>query len=248
MNPRTGDILIWRSTGFYDTLSDVTAQIKGLHSGLILVGKNFSKYSVCGKSPSHTYVTFLIDRIFPLEEIVGNVWFRHNGAALYHIRRKDGPDVDEDLAIKVLDDILQMKKLSIYHSIYIAIAAYFRAAGVAPGTGYQNRKWQVCSLFIGYFLERLDLLSDIAVPNNLLPLDFYNLKFYQRYDHERIQIFDKGTYDFRWWFTQFLINAGQIQPEPISNERVNSILKNYNWPQAKRIQYQSTQTYLTDNF
>lgn len=246
MNSRTGDILIWRATGFYDTLSDVTIQIKGLHSGLILVGDKFSQLSVCGKSPSNTYVTFLIDKIFPIEEVVGHVWTRNNGAALYHIRRLYGPDVDDNVAIKALEELAAMKKLSIYHSVYIAIAAYFKWADIAPATGYKNRKWQVCSLFIEYLLDKFGLLSSDAILNNPLPIDFYNLEFYQKYPYEKITLFDKGTYTLQSWFSVFFINSGILIPEPVHHPIIESIMGNYNYPRADKKQFHSTQQLFTE--
>lgn len=245
MNARTVDILIWRSSGFYDTLSDVVVQLKGLHCGIILVGEQFSKLSVCGNSPSQTYVTFMIDKLFPVEEIIGNIWLRPNGAALYHIRRTGGPDVSERTAFLILSDLLLMKKRSIYSSIYIAVAAYFKMGGIAPGTGYDHEKWQVCSLFVGYLLERFGLLTHDAVVNNLIPLDFYNLGFYQKYEYRRVELFDKGTTSLSWLFTCFYIRTGHIIPRPISHPFVNYMLEKYNYPRYDRTKYRSTQNFLT---
>jgi hypothetical protein len=246
MNCRTGDILIWRSTGFYDTLSDVTIGIKGLHSGLILVGNQFEELSVCGRSPSQTYVTFLIDKVFPIEEIVGHVWTRPNGAALYHIRRIDGPDIPDDEAIKIIRESLNLKKLSVYHSVYIAVAAFLKWGELAPATGYENKKWQVCSLFIGHLLDRMGLLSHDSVTNNLLPLDFYNVRFYQVDNYERIVIFDKETYKMDWWFSGFLIRSGHLKPLPVNCEIVDTMLANYNYPRADKTKFQSTQQMFTE--
>lgn len=246
MNFRTGDLLLWRSTSFYDTLSDITGQIKGLHSSLILVGDRFSKLSVCGKSPSNTYVTFLIDKIFPIEEIVGHIWIRHNGAALYHVYRTQGPDITEDVAFKSIDELINMKKLSICHSVYIALAAYFKWGELAPATGYNNRKWQVCSLFIEYLLDRFGLLQDNAVLNNPLPIDFYNLEFYQRYNYERLTIFDKGSYTLYFWFNCFFINSGAIIPEYINHPVVESIMGNYDYPRFDKRKLSSIQEIFTE--
>lgn len=246
MDTRTGDILIWRATGFYDTLSALAAQISGLHSGIILVGEKFSKLSVCGPSPSNTYVSFLIDKIFPLEEIVGHIWTRGNGAALYHIRRTDGPDVNQDIALTALEELASMKKLSIYHSIYIAIAAYFRLGGIAPATGYNGEKWQVCSLYIEYLLDKFGLIQDDAVLNNLLPLDFYNLEFYQKYSYQKITIFDKGTYNLSYWFNAFFISTGFLNPQPVHHILVENIMGNYNYPRFDRRNFKSSQRLFTE--
>lgn len=241
MNSRTGDLLLWRGTGFYDTLSDIVIQIKGLHSGLILVGDKFSKLSICGKSPSNTYVTFLIDRVFPIEEIIGHIWTRDNGASLYHIHRVQGPDVNDDQALGALEEIFNMKKLSFCHSMYIAVVAYFKWGNIVPSTGYNNKKWQVCSLFIEYLLDKFGLLTDDVVLNNPLPIDFYNLEFYQKYAYQRITIFDKGTYDLSYWFNGFFITCGAIVSHPICHPLVESIMGNYDYPRFDRRKFQSTQ-------
>lgn len=246
MNFRTGDVLLWRATGFYDTLSDIVIQIKGLHSGLLLVGDKFSKFSVCGKSPSNTYVTFLIDKVFPIEEVIGHVWTRGNGAALYHIHRINGPDVNQDLAISAIEELYAMKKLSVYHSMYIAAAAYFKWAEIAPSTGYNGKKWQVCSLFIEYLLDKLELLHPDAVLNNPLPIDFYNLEFYQQYPYENITIFDKGTYTLQSWFNGFFIMGGFITPQPIHHPIVESLMGNYDYPRFDKRKLHSTQQLFTE--
>jgi hypothetical protein len=246
MNLRTGDLLLWRSTSFYDTLSDIGFQLKGLHSGVVLVGDKFSKLSMCGKSPSNTYMSFLIDKIFPIEEIVGHVWIRANGAALYHIHRTEGPDVNEGYALSIIEELFTMKKLSIYHSIYISLAAYFKWGDIAPSTSYNNRKWQVCSLFNEYLLDRFGLLSNDAIINNLLPIDFYNLEFYQRYNYENTTIFDKGTYTLDYWFNAFFITSGSITPEPIHHPVIENIMGNYNYPRFDRRKHSSTQQLFTE--
>lgn len=245
MNTRTGDMLIWRSTGFYDMLSDISIGIKGLHSGLILVGDKFSQFSACGKSPSHTYVTFLIDKIFPIEEIIGHVWSRGNGASLYHICRTQGPDVDEDLAVNTIQELLSMKKLSIGHTVYIAAVAYFKWGEIVPETGYQNKKWQLCSIVIEYLLYKFGLISNHAILNNILPIDFYNLEFYQKYPYQRIELFDKGTHTLQSWFNGFFINFGLIEPEPIHHPIVESIMGNYDYPQFERKKFVSSQEFFT---
>lgn len=246
MNCRTGDILIWRSTGFFDSLSDLTIGIKGLHCGLILVGEQFKELSICGPSPNHIYVTFLIDKIFPIEEIIGHVWTRPNGAALYHIRRIDGPDIPSHEAIRIIQKSLNLKKLSVYHSVYISVAAFLKWGEIAPSTGYKDKKWQVCSLFIGHLLDQMGLLEYDSVTNNLLPLDFYNVRFYQVDNYERLVIFDKETYKIDWWFAGFLIKSGHLNPQPLNCDIVDTMLKNYNYPQADKTKFQSTQQMFTE--
>lgn len=230
MNLRTGDILVWRSTNLYDILSDHTIMINSLHAGIVLVGDKLSEFSICGKSPSNTYATFLVDQVLPVEEVIGHVWYRPNGSALYHIRRKNGKNISSDETYNVCKEYFSLDKLSFLHSVYIAVAAYFRMAGVAPSTGYDNKRWNVCSLLIAYFLDRFGLLHDDAVPNNLLPLDFYDLRFYQKDPYERIEIFNKNTHTYQWLFTAMFIRLGQIKPEPISNPIVDKMLAGYDYP------------------
>lgn len=246
MDWRTGDLLIWRSTGFYDVLSDISIQIKGLHSGLILVGDKFSQFSACGKSPSHIYVTFLIDKVFPIEEVIGHIWTRGNGASLYYIRRMEGPNVNDDIAINAFREAINMKKLSIGHTVYIAVIAYFKWGEIVPETGYNNKKWQLCSIFIEYLLYKFGLISENAVLNNILPIDFFNLEFYQKYSYQKIELFDKGTHTLQSWFNGFFINLGFINPEQIHHPIVESIMGNYNYPKFNN-KITSTQEFFTED-
>lgn len=239
MNFRTGDILLWRSTQFWDKFSDYTIQINGLHCGLIFHGDIIAHYSECGTSPSKTYVTFNVDRIYPLEEIIGHIWSRPNGAAIYVIRRTNGPDVPEEQAVKAYEDMLKMEKYSFKHTIYIAIAAYLRIARVAPITGVNGKRWQMCSTINSYFLYQFGLLDDDAHPNEILPLDFDNLKFWQKDQYEKVVIFDKGTYTSDWLFAGLYNALGMIFFEPVQNDRVNEILGNYNFPRTKLVKVAS---------
>lgn len=230
MNLRTGDILVWRSTNHYDILGENTIMLDGFHSGIVLIGDRFREFSACGPSPSHTYVTFLVDSLFPIEEVIGHVWHRPNGAALYHIRRITGKTISDQYAYEVFRDYLAMEKRHFTQSIYIAIASFFRVAGIAPSTGYENKRWNICSLLIGYCLDRFGLLDDDAIPNNLLPLDYYNLTFYQKEEYERVCIFDKKTNTYEWFFAGLLINLGQLEVEPVHCPVVDQMLAKYDYP------------------
>lgn len=232
MNFRTGDILVWRSTNFYDALSDSIFMVGGFHAGMVFVGKSFAALSVCGESPSNTYCTFLVDQIFPIEEVIGHVWHRPNGSALFYIRRTEGPDIPEELAFRVLNDFLALEKLPFIYSAYIVSVGYLRIGGVAPSSGYDNKRWHVCSLLIGYCLEHFDLLTPDCISNNLLPLDFYELKFYQRYSYEKIEFFDKQTHTYSFMFSAFFINMGLVQPEPLTCPIVDILLENYDYPRS----------------
>lgn len=248
MHLRTGDIIVWRSTNHYDILSENTIMLEGLHSGIVLIGDRLAEFSACGPSPSKTYVTFLVDSLFPIEEVIGHIWHRPNGAALHHIRRTSGRDISDQYAYEVFRDYISMEKRHFTHSIYIAVAAFFRVAGIAPSTGYQNKRWNVCSLLIGYCLERFGLLQEGAVHNNLLPLDYYNLTFYQRHPYERICIFDKKTYTYEWFFAGLLINLGQLQVQPIHNPIVDQMMAGYDYPRfvMGRTKKQKADDYLAE--
>ena len=232
MNLRTGDIMLWRSTNFYDALSDNMFMIGGFHAGIVLCGKSFAQLSVCGKSPSNTYCTFLVDQVFPIEEVIGHVWHRPNGSALYHIRRTEGPDVLEKLALKVFSDYLALEKLPFIYSAYICSVGYLRIGGVAPSSGHENKRWHVCSLLIGYCLEHMDLLSEESISNNLLPLDFHELTFYQRYNYERDEIFDKQTHTYAFMFSAFLLNMGLLELKPLVCPIIDQMLKDYDYPRT----------------
>jgi len=231
MNLRTGDILVWRSTNYYDTLGEFTINIKGLHSGIVLQGKRFAKLSACGASPSHTYVTFLVDSLFPLEEVLGHVWHRPNGASLHHIRRVTGRDIPNKEAYQVYKEYMRMQKRPHLDTAYISTAAFFRMGGIAPKTGYENKRWNLCSVLIGYFLNRFGLMIPEAEENNLLPMDFLELCFYQSEEYESICIFDKQTYKLEWFFAGLLIRFGQLEINPVSNPIIEKMLTNYNYPQ-----------------
>lgn len=232
MHCRTGDVLVWRATRFYDVLGDITVGTGGLHSGLVFVGKEFAALSECGPSPSDTYVTFFIDKVYPIEEVLGHIWTSGNGAALYHIRRVDGANVQESEAKKILCETLDLKPRSRLHTAYIAVAGYFRWGAVAPVTGQDNSRWQMCSTLATYLLYRMGLLIDQCTPNNVLPHDFYELRFYQRDTYERVTIFDKETYRLDWWLCAFFIQTGQLRPPEIRCAIVDKMLEKYDYPRV----------------
>jgi hypothetical protein len=234
MDLRTGDILVWRSTNYYDTLGEFTIHIPGLHSGIVLCGRKLAKYSACGPSPSDTYVTFLVDSLFPVEEVLGHVWYRPNGATLHHIKRLTGKEISEKETCCIFEEYIQMEKRPHLHTAYISIVAYFRMGGIAHKTGYKNKRWNLCSVLIGYFLNRFGLLQTYAEENNLLPMDFINLCFYQNEEYKSICIFDKRTYKLEWFFARFLIRMGQLNIEPVYNSIIDKMLSNYDYPRKVR--------------
>lgn len=230
MNPRTGDVLVWRSTNYYDLLGESIIMLKGLHSGLVLVSPRLEKYSACGPSPSHTYVTFLVDSLFPIEEVVGRIWHRPNGASLHYIKRIEGDDIPDDVAYNTFKEYISLEKRPLRDSVYISVVAFFRMGGVAPSSGHNNKRWNLCSMLIGYFLDRFGLLHPEAIQNNLLPLDFLELTFYQSKKYIRECIFDKGTYETSWLFAGLFMKLLPITPVPVHNPIVDRLLAGYDFP------------------
>lgn len=250
MNLRTGDIIVWRSTNHYDILSENTIMLEGFHSGMILKGERFAQLSAAGLSPSNTYMTYLVDSVFPFEEVVGQVWHRPNGSSLYVIRRVGGKEISEHFAHQVFQEYRNLEKRPFHHVAYIAVAAYFRLGGLAPGNGHENKRWNLCSHLVGYCLERFGLLDDYAITNNLLPVDYYNLKFYQKEEFERICVFDKQTHTLEWMFSGLLNKMGLLTLHPLSNPLVDQILANYDYPRDKELKaklQKKFQNYLLEN-
>jgi len=235
MKFRLGDILLWRSTNLYDALGENTIMLKGFHAGIVLIGRSFEPLSSCGKSPSNTYVTFLVDKIFPIEEVVGHIWYRPNGASLYHIKRKNGRDIPEKEAYSLVKDYFRLDKLHFTHTIYLAVAAYFKMGGVIEGPIRYGKRYNLCSTLIAHFLFQFRILRDDAIVTNLLPMDFYDLNFYQKDEYERVEIFDKQTHTYRWLFLSMLERLGKIEFKPMYNTAVGEIIKDYDYPQDPEI-------------
>lgn len=235
MNFRLGDILLWRSTSLFDALGENTIMLKGLHAGIILTGKSFEPLSSCGKSLSDTYVTFLIDKVFPIEEVIGHIWYRPNGSSLYHIRRKNGRDIPEEEAYHVIKEYLDLEKFSYSHTIYLSITAYFRMGGIMTGPVENGKRYGLCSALIGHILFQFEILQKDAIVTNLLPVDFFNLTFYQNDEYERIEMFDKQTHTYRWLFLGMLERLGQLEFKPMTNSVIGQILNGYNYPQDSEV-------------
>lgn len=233
MRFKTGDILIWRSTKFYDSLGENTIQLPGYHAGVILVGKKISKLSTCGESPSSTYITFLVDKIFPIEEVIGYVWCKPNGSSLHLIERMTGRQISEKETYDVLKDFLCLVKRSKFDTVYIAVAAYFRFGGISPETGHEKKRFGFCPATVSYFLDRFGFIRKDAVMNNLLPMDFYEKRFYQIEEYRRIDIFDKHTRDCGWLFMTPLIRWGFVKPRICRCPVVDKILSDYDYPRIK---------------
>lgn len=248
MEFRSGDLLVWRSTNQYDLLSESIIMLDGLHSGIVLKGRRLERYSACGRSPTDTYVTFLVDSLYPIEEVVGHIWHRPNGAALHHIRRVGGREISDREAYSVFTEYRSMKKRPFSSSVYISIVAYFRLGEMVHKTGHEGKRWNLCSLLSGWCLERFGFLSDDCVVNNLLPIDFISLTFYQRENYVVDCLFDKGTYRLEWFLSSLLISMGIVSVEPVSSPIVDELLKGYNYPRdVKPSVKEYADTYLTED-
>lgn len=232
MKFRTGDILVWRSTKSYDLLGESTISLPGLHSGIIFVGSIFSKLSTCGPSPSNTYVTFLVDRIFPIEEVIGHIWHRPNGCSLHIISRRSGREVPEEEAYQVYTKFLELKKRPVSHTVYYACVAYLKMGSLIPETGHKGQRFHLCPSSIAYILSQLGFVSCQGMLNNILPMDFYHCRFFQTERYRRIDIFDKGTGDWEWLLTIPLIQWNLIDVYPICCPLIDEILKDYDYPRT----------------
>lgn len=231
----TGDVLLWRSTSLYDMIGENTIMLKGFHSGIILCGKIFENMSSCGKSPSDTYVTYRVDKIFPLEEVVGQVWHRPNGASLHLVKRKSGRKIPEKESYDILNKYLNFEKYDFYNTAYLAVAAYFKMGDLLEDPEKDEARYQLCSTFIGYILKDMGIICENAILTNLLPVDFYDLHFYQKDKYKLIEIFDKRTHTYEWLFVAMLEKLGQIEFISIENKKINRILRKYNYPQDPEI-------------
>lgn len=224
---RTGDIVLWRTTNWNDILYENLIMIDGLHTGIALVGESFELLSSFGKSPSNVYTTYLLDYVFPIEEVIRRIWVSKRGVSMYHIARQNGPEIDENVAFDTLLQYLNMEKLSGLYAAHIGIMAFFRYGGALHESGYNNKRWNICSLLPMYILWKLDLLLDNAQLNNVLPIDYKNLSFYQKYSYEVDTIFDKKTSNLDWCLYKIVRNLFQESNDPIRSERVERLLKNY---------------------
>lgn len=247
MKLRTGDILIWRSTGCYDLISESLICLRGLHTGIILKGKIFAQLSVCGESPTNTYVTFLVDRIFPIEEVLGHIWHRPNGCSLHIIKRIGGRRVSSKEAFDLFNEFVKMKKRPASHTVYYACTAYLKVGGLIPETGHKNKRFHICPSLIAWFLDKFGFLHKKAKLNNLLPIDFYQCRFYQIEKYKRVTVFDKGTGEWNWFLTIPLIQWGVVKPKPIRCLKIEEMLGHYDYPRTilkDKIAKKQLRTYL----
>lgn len=223
----TGDVMVWRSTSYYDLLYETLFFMPGLHCGVVLVGESFARLSSRGESPSRTYVTFLVDEVYPIEEVIGHVWHRPNGASLSVVTRRGGPVVPERVAYAVVNDLLSMTPRPYADTVYIATFAFLRFGDTLPATGVDGQRWNLCSVVVGYILRRLGLVS--ISENNLLPQDFYDCQFGQTARYETITLFDKETYRMDWLVTGLLAPFGHDSPRAVFHPVIDKLMRDYDY-------------------
>lgn len=236
---RTGDLLLWRSTVFYDLLGEYSLKIGALHVSMIFKSSKFEKFSMCGKSPSDTYVTFQMKNIYPIEEIIGHIWSKPNGSACYYLKRcspkeqrkkRWGQDVPDDLALGVYEEYKQLVEVSGFRTAKLAVYAYLGIGYIEDDPIKTQTNYGLCPWFVGYLLAKFKILQKDADINSLLPYDYLDLKFYQKEKYVKIEIFNKETLSLSWFMAAPLITFGFISPKPQVNENVEKILGKYNFP------------------
>ena len=180
MNFRTGDILLWNSTVFFDLLGDYTLGLGGYHSSIILKGECFAQFSTCGPSLVHTYVMFQLTKIFPLEEVVGALWTKPNGSSLYILKRsRKEPDIAEEFALKIYQEFLTFKKVDMYRTTRLAIMAYLNIGYYEDDPIATKTNYNLCPWITAFFLVKFGLIKEDADINSLLPYRFFQLDFHQ---------------------------------------------------------------------
>lgn len=219
---KTGDLLIWRATDFWHQILENILFHPGFHSGLILTGAKFSSLAV-NPSPSHTYVTFFIDQIYPLEDVISRIWYRPNGLSLHLISRVSGENISEDEAYNILLDYLSLPALPRIYSVGLAVTAYFRI-NIQENPVDKNYRYRFCPAAVSYLLYKFGYLRSSAILNDLLPVDFYNLTFYQRERYIRIDIFDKYFPSLQWMFSRLFYRLGYINYDPLYCDFIDDFL------------------------
>ena len=173
--------------------------------------------------------------LHPIEEVFGHVWYRPNGSSLHWIRRINGRDIPEDEGYQVVTNYLNLEKCHFGHAIYRSILAYIRWGGTQEGPIIDGKRYILCSALIGHILYQLKILREDAIVTNLLPIDFFDLCFYQEDDYENVEIFDKKTYTYRWLFAGMLERLGQLKFTPMTNPIVSKMLEGYDYPRDPSI-------------
>lgn len=231
MKFRTGSLILWKSTREWDVISDYTLGLGGLHISLVLVGKSFEQFSKCGPSPTDTYVTFQITSIYPIEEIVGQLWTKPNSSAMYILHRKNKhPNICEQFALESYVEYISMEKVSVARRTRLAVLAYFRLGFLEEDPVKNKINYNLCPWFVGWMLFRFGILSKEVDLNTLLPFDYLKLKFGQRHEYYKIEVFDKGTMELGKGIYGLLENLGLIEFESHENELIDEIIGNYEFP------------------
>lgn len=219
----TGDILVWDTNIWYDLILGVISDIKPAHVGIILKGENFRELSK-RESPSNTYVTYLIDRVGPIEDVLSRLWKRKDCNSVHLVRRVSGWPADDLSIITAFKEYHSTRKANPLVTAKMFIVACTKIGERFPRFLTSSGRYMLCSAFSAYLLKEGGLLTHDALPTNLLPSDFFRMQFYQRYKYERVLIFNKGTSGWNWGLYMLTAKFSSERMESIRSERVEEIV------------------------
>lgn len=228
MNFRNGDLIYWSSNLMGDYFAQFTNIIEPGHVNCILKGKEFEQLSVCGPSPTDTYIWIDIRIIMPFEECINYFWNSKYVCNMVIIKRINGPEINSSVYFKkYIQEISLWKRIN--HVLPTLVAAYFKL----NKHGQYPRTTGVCSEFVFRQLQGVDLVysNNSAVPQNILPKDFLSLEFHQKYTYVKEIIFDKATHSKDWFVSVPFIclrNIGfPIEISKWKSNRVSYLLSGY---------------------
>lgn len=227
---KTGDILITRSTQLNDLIGDYTIGLGGLHTAIILRDPLFEKYSICGNSPSGIYCTILIDKICPIEEIIGQIWTKPNGCEVTLLTQSStSSSISPDIVMQSILDFRTYETVDGLTMSRMAILAFFKIGYYDDDMIKYRINYGLCSQFVGKVLYDLGLIHPDTDVNSLLPHDFYELNFNQICEYKKIIIFDKDNFNLGAMLKLSILKNTSKYTNPI----VDKLLKNYNFPRVK---------------
>lgn len=210
MKLRTGDILVWRLTHYNDLIGEHTIGLPGFHCGLILHGDHLTQNGSVSKT--HTYIIFSY-QIYPIEYVLEKIWKSRNGSSCYIIHRTNGENIPLSKTKELIKYYFSFPESSSSIIVYSCILSFFNISNISPI--YNNKYIKICSFLIAYMLKNMGLIHDTNKTNNLLPMDYYDLRFYQKYNYIKVCIFDKKICNYEWWLTSLTIALGWFHPDPM---------------------------------
>jgi len=188
-----GDLIYWSSNLIGDYFANYSNIIDPGHVNSILKGKEFEQLSVCGKSPTNTYIWIDLYIVMPFEECVLYFWNSKYVCNMILIKRTDGPIIDSFVYFKkYIQEVNLWKKID--HCLPLLLTSYFNL----NKCGQFPRSTGVCSEFVYRQLQGVDLVCDMYPPQNILPREYITLNFQQKYSYTKITIFDKATQSKEW--------------------------------------------------